>query len=46
MGVGDGLGGSIKVFTYKLLYSKNYIQCFLLACKNFKTQLACPGLQN
>lgn len=42
---GDGLGGSIRGFAFEpLLYS--YMQQFLFACRNFKTQSACPGLQN
>lgn len=42
---GDGLGGSIRDFAFEpLLYS--YMQQFLFACRNFKTQFACPGLQN
>ena len=42
MGVGDGLGGSIKVFIYKLLL-ENYIQCFYLHVGILRHSLLAQG---
>ena len=42
MGVGDGLGGSIKVFTYEFLL-QNYIQYFYLHVGILRYSLLAQG---